>query len=364
MKKILFISAFPPSTTGAGQKYTFNLINDLRNHHKVDLYFFENKYCECKIEYSGKIENTFFLKILRCLQLPFLHPFFTARFSLKVLRQIQRISNHYDVLYFDFSQVFIYALFVHHKKKIVMAHDVVYQRYLRRRNWLNPIEKIWVRASERLILSKANSVIAVFSEKDAGFLKNHYSRKEPWVVDFYIDQEIRMAIPERTGDYFCFFAGWNRPENIESLSWFMEQVFPLLSKEAKFVIIGPYLPKETILAISKNDTIQYLGFLDNPYPVISRAKALVAPLFAGGGVKVKCLESLLCGIPIIGTTVALEGLDERLLSHCIVANTPREYVTGIETIDDHPYDRLAWKKQVGALYPKRLFVNRLKEILD
>ncbi|MFH1933511.1 MAG: glycosyltransferase family 4 protein [Pseudomonadota bacterium] len=114
----------------------------------------------------------------------------------------------------------------------------------------------------------------------------------------------------------------------------------------------------------KNNNIRYLGFLNNPYSVISKARALIAPLFQGGGVKVNCLESLLCGIPIIGTNVAFEGIDDKLIFQFIIAHTPSEYLSSIETFDDHKYDRIAWKKQVCDLYPKRLFINHLKRILD
>ncbi len=362
MKKILFLSAFPPSTTGAGQKYTNNLINDLRNHYVVDLFFFDNKYCKCEIMYSGRFKNPFFIKFLRCLQFPFLHPFFTARFSFRVLFKIRSMANQYDALYFDFSQVFIYALFVHHKNKFLMAHDIIFQRYLRRRNLVSLIEKMWVRLSERFILKKAKSTVVVFSKKDAGILKEYYALKEPWVVDFYLSEEIRLAIPDKTDEYFCFFASWNRPENLESLSWFMDNVFPRLSKESKFVIIGPYLPEKIIMALRRNSNINYVGFIDNPYLVISKAKALIAPLFKGGGVKVKCLESLLCGIPIIGTNVALEGIDDRLIAHCIIAHTASDYVASITAFNDQQYDRLAWKKQVGNLYPNSLFVNHLQKM--
>jgi len=364
MKRILFISAFPPSNIGPGVKYSMNLLADLRGSYDVDLFFFDNKLSECKIEYAKKIRNSMLLKLLRCFVIPLLHPFFTARFSIPVLLKIRKISINYDAIYFDFSQVFIYSIFIRHKIKFLMAHDIIYQNYLRRESFLNSFEKAWIKFSEKLILSRSNSKIIVFSQKDAILLKEYYTLKDSLIVDFYINEEIRLAFPNRIDDYFCFFAGWNRSENVQSLTWFFDNVLPKLSREIKFVIIGPSLPIKLKITLNKFTNISYLGFMENPYPTISRAKALIAPIFRGAGVKVKCLEALLCGIPIIGTTVAFEGIDNELLSHCIVANTPIEYLSSINTLDDYKYDRLAWKNRIGDLYPKRLFINYLNRILD
>ena len=52
----------------------------------------------------------------------------------------------------------------------------------------------------------------------------------------------------------------------------------------------------------------YEGWLLDPYVRIANAKALIAPLFQGAGVKVKVIEALACGTPVIGTSVALEGI--------------------------------------------------------
>ena len=52
-----------------------------------------------------------------------------------------------------------------------------------------------------------------------------------------------------------------------------------------------------------------LGFVDNPYKIMSESLGLIAPLFHGAGIKVKVIESLACGTPVIGTEVAFEGID-------------------------------------------------------
>lgn len=55
--------------------------------------------------------------------------------------------------------------------------------------------------------------------------------------------------------------------------------------------------------------MEYLGFMDNPYVQIAKCQALIAPLFNGAGVKVKVIEALALGTPVIGTDIAFEGIE-------------------------------------------------------
>ena len=75
-----------------------------------------------------------------------------------------------------------------------------------------------------------------------------------------------------------------------------------------------------------------MGFVDDPYLLLSHAKALVSPLFNGAGIKVKVIESLACGTPVIGTEIAFEGLPKGFESSMLLANTPDEYVQAMTDV--------------------------------
>src|SRR5689334_13834535 len=124
MKKILFITAFTPSRFSAGQNYTFSLLEDISRTCQVDLVY---------AEYEGQIyepagANVTVIKVLGLspidrltsyIQFPFFHPLFSSRFQYKTAWMLQRRikTQHYDAVYIDFSQVFIYGLFIDHPNK-------------------------------------------------------------------------------------------------------------------------------------------------------------------------------------------------------------------------------------------------------
>ena len=181
MKKILLISAFVPSRKTAGQNYTRQLIEDLSGRYEVDLICFRNR-----SEAEGiAVPDTNMLKcivvdkkdkLFNALKLPFLHPIFTARFQWSVVRYIRKNKHRYDALIFNFGQVFAYALFAGHSRKIVITHDVMIQKFSRQKNIFGYLENRFVKSSERL-LYKTATLIFCHSPKDETLIRNIYGVK-------------------------------------------------------------------------------------------------------------------------------------------------------------------------------------------
>jgi len=229
------------------------------------------------------------------------------------LKKITR-RNHYDLIYFDFSQVFIYGIFFR-SKAMLMAHDVMVQKFSRQGIWL---EKIWLKFNEKIIFNR-DARILCFSLKDKALIKEIYNR-DSFVVPFFLSNQIIDVVIEYSPEdsYFVFYGAWNRKENCDGLRWFFKHL-PGLIQYNNFIIIGGGMPTDLSEQIASFSTVKYLGFVSNPYPIIARSKALLAPLQKGAGVKVKVIEALACGTPVIGTGVALEGIDfqfPKALTHC------------------------------------------------
>lgn len=311
-KKILYVTAFPPNDRTAGQNYSMNLIGDLSNTHHVDIIYWRYKKHSISQEISDKVtvlkEYNVNMKALSIVwsTIFLLFPFFTVRFNLSALWYIRKISEHYDVVYFDFSQIFIYSLFLSHSCKIMMCHDVISQKFARDNKFY--IYKWWIDYSEKKLLNSAKRILC-FSEKDkALILVNKEISVE--VVSFYIDRKILDVQFKslKLESFFCFYGAWNRNENLSGLIWFIDKVLPLCNSDITFKIIGGGMPLDVRAKIEKKQNISYLGFVDDPYSIIAKSKALLAPLFSGAGVKVKVIEALALGTPVIGTEIAFEGI--------------------------------------------------------
>lgn len=317
--RILFITAFPPSRQTAGQNYTRLLLADLGKSNQVDLICWGETASGMELPESVKLLRRIRVKSkLSALKRFWYFPLFTRRYDKQTARYIQSIADQYDMVYFDFSQVMMFAKDVKHPFKVGMSHDVISQKF-QRKGWMRPLGA-WVRHSEKAIL-KNLSQIHTFSEKDSRYLRTRLNIPSS-PVSFYISPEIQQIdlskIP--TEDYLVAFGAWGRPENQETLHWILKNC---KSIGMPVKIIGGGMPEELKSRFSDCPEIELTGFVDDPYPVIAGSKGLLAPLWQGAGVKVKVIESLALGTPVLGTEVTFEGIDNIPYQHgmaCILLN--------------------------------------------
>jgi glycosyltransferase involved in cell wall biosynthesis len=363
MKKILMVTAFVPCNKTAGQNYTLQLIDDLSNDYIVDICYFKYSIDEPYISSSVNVRviNIFTIstvnKFMSALKVSFFHPFFTCRFFFKLAYFLYIRRRDYDYFYFDFSQTFLYALFVGKARKYLMAHDIVTQKYLRKSGIINTINLLFSRFSERFLLRNANATILCFSEKDRNLIKEYFDL-ESNKVDFFINKQIKQIDYEcvQLNGNFVFFGAWGRTENAEGLEWFIENVMPQLDKNIRIEIIGSGIGARLKSKINTYSNINMLGFVENPYPILAASLGLIAPLFQGAGVKVKVIESLACGTPVIGTKVAFEGIDIIDDKYQLECEEPSDYVKAIHRFMDI---NIAQKSQLRnnftSKYPKDTF---------
>jgi len=366
MKKILFITPFQISNKTAGQNYTKNLIKDLSKDYLIDIINFkpkENSNIDFNenVNYIKSVRTNNFFKLLNVLKFPLLHPFFTSRFSYNVLFYLLKNQEKYDFFYFDFSQTFIYSLFIHSDNKFLMAHDIILQKYKRKNSGLFNISKVIINLSEKLIFKFGKSNILCFSNKDKNLLEDYYKVNSE-AIDFYIEDKIKNIDLNKINlnNQICLYGAWNRIENLDGLIWFEKNVMSYL-ENIKILIIGGGLTGEAKKRLSKYKNVEVLGFVDNPYKIISNCKALIAPLFEGAGVKVKVIEALACGTPVIGTDVAFEGIEFDYKDSLKKVNKPKEYINAIKKIKKiNISDKVELKKNFNLNYPK----NKFKDIID
>ena len=143
----------------------------------------------------------------------------------------------------------------------------------------------------------------------------------------------------------------NRIENSSSALWFIENVMPRLKDEdVKFTIIGNKPPQE--LVNKRSEKIVITGFVDDPAPYFENAMCLVAPLLLGAGVKVKIIEALSSGVPVITNDIGIEGID---------ANDGVEYLHATEPVE---YENIIRKMISGEIDTNAISCNAVNLIRE
>ena len=306
MKKILFVTAYPPCSKTAGQDYSKRLIQDLVNNgYEVDLFYGLYPAHDPEIPEKTKIIGTFKPSYINCLLHIKYHPLFSRRFSIKTLKKLQSFAPKYDLLYFDFSQVHLFSLFIEHPCKILMCQDVNYQKFERQKS----LTLGWIKKTEGKILKQPNCKVFTFSRKDCDLISKLYN-----VTSNNVNQYLKSITIDKTDyiidkNYFVFFGAWNRLENVEGLKWFIKEIYPKLPPSYKFDIVGGGATEETKQYCTRKN-VSFTGFVNEPLDYIKRAQAMISPLRQGAGTKNKVLDAMCTGTPIIGTETTFEGIED------------------------------------------------------
>ena len=331
---ILYITAFPPNQKTGGQFFSLNAIQELSSRHTLDLIYFSYPGHECEIKPVGNIHSVADIRIGRFdfIKKPWMHPLFTRRFSKKILKRLRYIASDYDILYFDFSQVAVYSLYIKHPNKILRMHDILCQKFDRKNKFLYK----WVFGTEKKIVNSFNRIF-VPSEKDVEIVRNAYGLAASYTNDYLKNISFSKEILQK--QRFVFYGYWKRSENVDGLVWFVRKVLPLCKRNNEFIVIGGGLDSEIQAEFCKND-ISYLGFVENPLDEIVRSSAVVVPLFQGAGVKVKVVDSFTAGTPVIGTVLAFEGLPD-IDGLCFQANNEHEFANIIDS-----FQPISFKKKI------------------
>lgn len=121
--------------------------------------------------------------------------------------------------------------------------------------------------------------------------------------------------------------------NADGIRWFLNEVFPLVlnqEPDAHLTIIGKNPPADFIEQASQNpDHVQVTGYVENLDPYFEASAMMVVPVRAGGGMRVRILEAFARGMPLVTTTVGLEGIDAQDGREVLVRDTPDEFARAV-----------------------------------
>jgi GT2 family glycosyltransferase len=129
---------------------------------------------------------------------------------------------------------------------------------------------------------------------------------------------------------WLFIGGFQHTPNIDAVLFFVKEIYPLLSehlRDAKFYIIGDKPPPE--VAALATERIVVAGLQRDVRPFFDSVKLSVAPLRFGAGVKGKINQSMAFGVPVVATSMAIEGMELKDREDILVADEPEKFARAL-----------------------------------
>ena len=159
------------------------------------------------------------------------------------------------------------------------------------------------------------------------------------------------------------------PPNIDAALYFSKEIFPLIQQKnnpTELWVVGRD-PSPEVLALA-NDNIHVTGRVEKVLPYYQKTSICVVSLRAGGGTRLKILEAMALGRPVVSTTIGCEGLEVVDEKNILIADTPAEFAEKTSRLlrDKELYQHLATngRKLVETHYSWDPIADRLMKLYE
>ena len=129
---------------------------------------------------------------------------------------------------------------------------------------------------------------------------------------------------------WLFIGSFLHPPNIDAVLFFVEKIYPLVRErlpDAKFYIVGDKAPPD-VVALADEDIV-VTGSQRDVRQLFDSVRLSVAPLRFGAGVKGKINQSMAFGVPVVATSLAVEGMELSDHEDVLVADEPEDFARAL-----------------------------------
>lgn len=138
-----------------------------------------------------------------------------------------------------------------------------------------------------------------------------------------------LAPPQPTS--LVFNGSLTYSANYDAMQWFLAKVYPSIKAQAPDVTLAiTGSTKGVDLAgLELDDSVRLLGYVDDVRIPVAGAAVAVAPIRQGGGTRLKILEAMALGTPVVATSKGAEGLEAVDGQHLLLADDPQRFADAV-----------------------------------
>lgn len=361
--RVLLLTQVVPFPPDSGPKIkTYNVLRYLAQRHEVHLASFvrsseEQANAEGLREHCASI-TTVPLRRSRPRDAAYLatslitgRPFLVERDDAAAMRQaVQTLvrQHSFDAVHADQLTMAQFAVDLPVPLRVLDEHNAVWtivRRAASHERWgpsrvLAELEWRKLREYEGEICRRFDLVTVVSGEDYAALAEAARAVFPAEVIPIAVDvQELRFAPRTSEARHVVSVATMFYPPNVEGVHWFATEVFPLIRRQLPdvlFYIVGNRPPGKITRLAGPVTGIVVTGYVADLEPILRQSAVMVVPLHSGSGMRVKILEAFARGLPVVSTTVGVEGTRALDQMHLLVADKPDEFAQAVVRVLSEP----------------------------
>jgi glycosyltransferase involved in cell wall biosynthesis len=295
-------------------------------------------------------------------------PYNAARFISRTFKNELKIllqKNSFDIVQLEGLYLCPYVPVIrkYSSAKIVYrAHNIEHEIWERTAVNANGILKFYLKNLSRRIKRfetrclNTYDLIVPITERDHDLLDKMGNTKPGQVSQTGIDASVLIPNAKSLEHPSLFHIGsleWT--PNQEGINWFMDNCWPQIHKtypDLKFYIAGRNAPAWLIHKLDVKN-VQFEGEVEDAYQFMNSKSIMIAPLLSGSGMRIKIIEGMALGKPIVTTTIGTEGISTESGKNIVLADEPDQFVNAVsDLINNKEYFHLISKNAIEYIHEK------------
>lgn len=268
--------------------------------------------------------------------------FLSEDFSHALIKLLQK--KKYDIIQLEGLYLCPYIALIRRysdAKVVYRAHNIEHEIWNRTAQMTTFPKKIFlkhlasrIKRFEKSYLNDYDMLVPI-TERDANLLNKMGNKKPYFTSQTGIDLSFLVPTAKNLEFPSLFHIGsldWS--PNQEGLIWFLNNCWPLISKkypDLTFYIAGRNAPAWLEKKFSLRNIV-YLGEIEDAYEFINSKAIMVVPLFSGSGMRIKIVEGMALGKPIVTTSIGTEGIETVSGENILIADSAEAFNEAVYTL--------------------------------
>ncbi len=358
--KILMLVPFLPNTSmSGGQTRWYNIIKGLSKEHEITLFSLIKdesekkfipelqKYCK-KVRVFNRPKSPWTVRNILLTAFSYYPLLVIRNFSLKERRAVvaELKKEKYDLIHAETFYVMPHVPSNIPQVPSVLVEQtieyMVYKHYVDHEvPWfLKPIyllDILKLRYWELYFWKKANRLVAV-SDEDREVMRKLIPDIQVDVIPNGVDAAYFEKYPvKRKSPPRVLYgaANFNWLQNVEAVNILLEEVWPEIVtkvKDAYLWIVGRNIPESIYTKAKTLDRVEFTESIPDVRDALKSASIMVVPVEGPGGTRLKVLEAMASGLPVVSTSTGVAGLGIDEGTHAIVSQSSEGMAREVEAL--------------------------------